>query len=115
MSMETKDDGFHSLGKRPSLDMAAEGPTLLQREVVFEKPLKHYYKQILTSLWLLLMGTTLLGAGFVLLFTNERKSHWLGCFVLGSILFIPGAYHSRIVYLSVRKKQGYSFSHMAHF
>ena len=34
-----------------------------------------YYKQILTSLWLLLMGLTLLGAGFVLLFTNERKSH----------------------------------------
>lgn len=100
-----------SMARRPSLDE----PTLLQREVVFEKPLRHYYKQILLSLWLLLMGVTLLGAGFVLLFTNEEKSHWLGCFVLGSILFIPGAYHSRIVYLSIRRKQGYSFSHMARF
>ena len=37
--------------------------------------LNSYYKQILLSLWLLLLGTTLLVAGFVLLFTNERKSH----------------------------------------
>jgi len=109
--LESKLDATSS-SRRTSID---NEPTLLQREVVFEKPLRHYYKQILLSLWLLLLGTTLLVAGFVLLFTNERKSHWLGCFVLGSILFIPGAYHSRIVYLSIRKKKGYSFSDLSRF
>ena len=97
--------------RRPSVENFVE-PTLLQREVVFEKPLRHYFKQILLSVFLLCFGATLLVAGFVLLVKDEKKSHWLGSLVLGTVLFIPGAYHTRIVFLSIRKKQGYSFSQL---
>ena len=76
---------------------------------------RSYYKQILLSSWLLIFGVTLIVAGFVLLVKDEKESHWGGCFGLGGLLFVPGAYHTRIVYLSFRKKQGYSFSHLSRF
>eukprot|EP00891_Asterochloris_glomerata_P001197 jgi/Astpho2/1197/Aster-x0050 len=61
------------------------------------------------------LAAGLLIAGVVLLFTGiglwatDPDAHGLVLFVLGLVIFVPGAYFSRIAYYAYKGREGYSF------
>lgn len=60
---------------------------------------------LLVSIGLLVLGGILIFSGFIAeLFALEDKTKGIACWVLGGIIFVPGAYYSCLFYRAWRTK-----------
>ncbi|KDD71776.1 hypothetical protein H632_c4423p0 [Helicosporidium sp. ATCC 50920] len=63
------------------------------------------WRSVLWAIGLLILGLTLFIAGLVL-WAVEHVGAFKGLALLGSLVFIPGAYYTRMAYL-IHKRKGY--------
>ena len=77
-----------------------------------EPPPKFPTRSIIIAIILFLLGLIMLTLGVLLLTGIIESKFWDRCYpllFLGTIVFIPGAYHVRIAYCAWRGYHGYSF------
>lgn len=76
------------------------------------------WKAIALAAFLFIMGSLLITVASLILagFFNEKyyESMW-PLLILGSLMFIPGAYHVRIAYYALKKYPGYTFDDIPDF
>ncbi|KAH9492477.1 hypothetical protein Btru_029197 [Bulinus truncatus] len=88
-------------------------------DIQFEKPPpKIPYKAIFLATGLFVIGSVLIIVGALLLtgYINAQYSDrtW-PLLLLGSLMFIPGAYHVRIAYYAYKGYDGYSYEDIPEF
>ncbi|BFZ01824.1 hypothetical protein BsWGS_04863 [Bradybaena similaris] len=88
-------------------------------DIQFEKPpLKVPYKAILLATALFVVGSILIIIG-ALLFTGyisvQYSDRTWPLLLLGALMFIPGAYHTRIAYYAYKGYEGFSFEDIPEF
>ena len=69
-------------------------------------------RSIVIAILLFLLGSAMLTLGILLLTGVIESKFWNRCYpllFLGTIVFIPGAYHLRIAYCAWRGYRGYSY------
>ncbi|KAF5461673.1 hypothetical protein F2P56_017754, partial [Juglans regia] len=71
-------------------------------------------KEIALAISLLIFGTLGIIVGFLMAFNHVGgdRAHGLFFAILGSILFIPGFYYTRIAYYAYKGYKGFSFSNI---
>ena len=77
-----------------------------------QPPPKFPTRSIIIAIFLFLLGLIMLTLGVLLLTGIIESKFWDRCYpllFLGTIVFIPGAYHVRIAYCAWRGYRGYSF------
>ncbi|GLC43352.1 hypothetical protein PLESTF_000424500 [Pleodorina starrii] len=73
------------------------------------------WKKVALAIGLLIFGTILLAIGLGLYLSGTEQSGGLPLIILGSITFLPGAYHTRVAYLAWRGTSGYSLNQIPDF
>ncbi|KXZ44187.1 hypothetical protein GPECTOR_71g548 [Gonium pectorale] len=73
------------------------------------------WKKVALAIGLLVVGTILLAVGLGLYLSGKEQSGGLPLIILGSITFLPGAYHTRIAYLAWKGYAGYSLNDIPDF
>ncbi|KAG2227033.1 hypothetical protein INT45_006440 [Circinella minor] len=72
------------------------------------------WKAIFLASLLFLAGSALIVVGVLIQYGNIASEIWLGrgvpFIVIGSVMFIPGAYHLYLAYYAYYKYPGYDFS-----
>ncbi|EFJ43533.1 hypothetical protein VOLCADRAFT_119067 [Volvox carteri f. nagariensis] len=71
--------------------------------------------QVALAIGLLCFGTILLSIGLGLYLTGKQQEGGLPLIILGSLAFIPGAYHTRLAWLAWRGRAGYSLDQIPDF
>eukprot|EP00730_Choanoeca_flexa_P010713 TRINITY_DN20824_c0_g1_i1.p1 TRINITY_DN20824_c0_g1~~TRINITY_DN20824_c0_g1_i1.p1 ORF type:complete len:119 (+),score=3.93 TRINITY_DN20824_c0_g1_i1:86-442(+) len=85
-----------------------------------ELPRRVPWKAILLAAGLFIVGTILLVLG-CLFYTghippaHEGDDRWLSMIILGSLMFIPGSYHTFIAVQTWRGIPGYDFDDIPHY
>ena len=77
-----------------------------------QPPPKFPTRSIIIAIFLFLLGLAMLTLGVLLLTGIIESKFWDRCYpllFLGTIVFIPGAYHVRIAYCAWRGYHGYSY------
>ncbi|GBF95816.1 hypothetical protein Rsub_08252 [Raphidocelis subcapitata] len=67
-------------------------------------------KKVALALFLFLAGFSMLAGGLYIWYTQPGQGRATSLLVLGSICFLPGAYHTRVAYLAWRGVEGYSLN-----
>ncbi|VEN61557.1 unnamed protein product [Callosobruchus maculatus] len=76
------------------------------------------WKAIILATMLLIVGTTLLVFGSMVLTGHivlQYPDRMWPMIILGALMFIPGAYHVRIAYYAYKNVPGYSFDDIPEF
>ncbi|KAJ8317475.1 hypothetical protein KUTeg_005379 [Tegillarca granosa] len=81
-------------------------------------PPKVPYKAILLATGLFTVGSVLIIVGALLLtgyISAEYSDRTWPVLILGTLMFVPGAYHVRIAYYAYKKYEGYSYDDIPEF
>lgn len=107
------DDTYH--GSTWSLG-ASSGTSASQIVRWYRHPkVREHWKVVVTSIVLFCLGLCLCIVGIVLEALNVELGGIFMFFVIGILLFIPGAYHMIAVYYAVKGKRGFRFYNLPLF
>lgn len=73
------------------------------------------WKKVALAIGLFLTGSVLLATGLGLYLSGAPDSHGIPLMVLGSLVFLPGFYHTLIAYKAWRGQAGYSLNQIPDF
>jgi len=113
ISFVQSDDTYH--GSTWSLG-ASSGTSASQIVRWYRHPkVREHWKVVVTSIVLFCLGLCLCIVGIVLEALNVELGGIFMFFVIGILLFIPGAYHMIAVYYAVKGKRGFRFYNLPLF
>eukprot|EP00049_Salpingoeca_infusionum_P005586 m.94008 g.94008 ORF g.94008 m.94008 type:complete len:120 (-) comp13014_c0_seq1:614-973(-) len=99
---------------------AEDEDTIYTAEQFLPLPVKVPTRSILLAIFLLLGGTVLLLFGCLAFLGHigshdEKENKWLSMIIVGSIMTLPGGYHTYLAFQAWREVPGYSFADIPSF